>query len=474
MPRFLLISLFMTFSLTMVAQQNFINSYGFHGYNEGIDILSHTNGYLVAGNSSGQSGQSQTYLAKINNQGETLWDLSFFKTSLTTIQQVKLFSPDSIVLVGSRHASTNDEYEYFVSLVDSSGNTYWEKSFGGEGWQQISSVHLKKDKIILGGHTLIDSVGYYQPAIIKISTSGTIVSAQQLASSSTKKIHSIDMIGDSVILAAGYQVNTADSQKNGCFLLLDTNLNVITDSVLTDTIENELFFARWKHPFIVAGGYQKTDQKAKQNWHIMLNPFSPNQRSFLGGGLNDDVFTDMAITRHDKFYFTGFTNSFGGGKKDALISIHDKNGYWKDSYTIGELEDETGNSIITDDSSRVIICGTTNSWGPDFSNIFVVHSDSANKNVTYQDHYTDIHLSKTTGKVSVYPNPFHDQLNIQQDKFSLQQDQKQEVYIYDIRGQLVYRKKVTLCQSLNLKKLEPGLYFLEIPESRVREKIIKQ
>ncbi|MFW6020047.1 MAG: T9SS type A sorting domain-containing protein [Bacteroidales bacterium] len=476
MVRFLLISLLLTTCLTITAQKNFVNSYGFHGYNKGIDIVHHTNGYLVGGNSSDQPGQTQIYLVKINNQGETLWDLSYFKNNITTLHQLKLFSPDSIVLAGSRHASNNDEYEYFVSMVDSSGNIYWEESFGGEGWQQISSLRLHNNKIIAGGYTLIDSIGYYQPVILKINNAGTIVSKYQLASSSSKKIHSIDMIGDSVILAAGALVNDTTNKKNGYFVLLDTNLNILTDSVLTDTVENELFFAQWNDPFIVAGGYQTINQKAKQNWHIMINPFTPKQRSFIGSRVNDNIFTDMTITRNDNFYFTGFIESFGGGNKDILISIHNKNGYWKDSYTKGSSEDETGNSIITDDSNRIIICGTSNSWGPDFSNIFVFHGDSANKNVNYQDHYTDIHVSQKSGNINVYPNPFSSQLNIRQDTPFRQQGQKQNIYIYDIRGKLVFREKLNLNvnQIINLDNLEPGLYILEIPEITFRKKIIKQ
>ena len=472
MFRFFLISLFMSFSLMLFAQQNFINSYGFRGYNEGVEIREHTNGYLIAGNSTNPSGSLQTYLAKINKAGKILWDLSFFKDSITNLRQVELFSPDSIVLAGSRHASNNNEYEYWTSLVDSSGNIYWQKSFGGKGWQQISSLYLENNNIILGGHTLLQSIGYYQPTFVKLNTSGIIKSKQQLTSPTSKKVHSVDMIGDSIILASGYQTNPADSQKNGYLLLLDTNLNVLTDSVLTDTVENELLFARWKQPYIVAGGYQKIDQKGKQNWHILINPFTPEQRSFLGGGANDDMMKDVTFTRHDNFYFTGFTKSYGGGKKDVLISIRDQNGYWKDSYTVGALENETGFSIITDSSSRIIICGTTNSWGPDFKNILVIHADSANKSISYQNHFTDVPLSQKKNKIKIYPNPFHDQLNIQYKKPI--RNQNPDVYIYDIMGQLVSREKVNPNHSLNLGNLKPGLYFLEIPEIKVREKIIKQ
>lgn len=469
-----IIAFLLLLSPSVSAQQNFISSYGFYGYNEGVKIFHHTNGYLIAGNTPGMSGYTQVYMAKINKSGQLLWDKAWFNKSIIQINAAGKISADSILLTGTRHNGNPDEYDFFVSVIDTSGNIHWQKSFGGTGWQNITSQHITGKYIYVSGTSLNDSAGYLQTPVFKLNqASGIIEDQYAFPDSVLKEIRSLDMIGDSIIIAAGITKNHIQNERNGRIILLDTAYNILKDTVFVDTTENEIMFARYHDPLIIGGGYQVIPGKKKDEWSFNYNPFKPGFKSFLGGNNEDDVFYDMAIIDHG-YYFTGYTESYGGGKKDIRFSIHDSQGYWKNSGTLGDLENETGYSIISDDSNRMIICGTSESWGPDFTNIVVIKTDSANMSLNYNQHYTYNQVTeKPIIKQKIYPNPFQHSFTIE---FTDQPRREQYHFtLIDISGREI-RKYETTQSSLQIHapELNPGIYILRLEKSGKTWKVIKK
>lgn len=474
MNKLYIIAFILLLTPSIFAQQNFINSYGFYGYNEGVEIMHHTNGYLAVGIIPDPPANTQVYLAKIKTNGQLLWDMAFFKNSITQISSASKLSPDSILISGTRHNGNPNEYDYFVSMVDTNGNVHWQKNFGGTGWQNITSHHITGKNIYVSGTSINDSAGYHQTPVFKLNqASGIIEDQYAFPDSVLKEIRSLDMIGDSIIIAAGITENNTQKELNGRIILLDTAYNILKDTVFIDTTENEIMFALYHDSLIIGGGYQVIPGKKKQEWSFNYNPFQPGFRSFLGGNNKDDVFYDMAIINNG-YYFTGYTESYGGGKKDIRFSIHDSQGYWKNSGTFGEIENETGYSIITDDSNRMIICGTSESWGPDFTNIVVIKTDSANMSLNYNQHYNNNQVTeKPIIKQKIYPNPFQHSFTIE---FTDQPRRGQYHFtLIDISGREI-RKYETTQSSLQIHapELNPGIYILRLEKSGKTWKVIKK
>ncbi|MFO8053841.1 MAG: T9SS type A sorting domain-containing protein [Bacteroidales bacterium] len=473
MSRFIIIIVLFSFPLIGLAQHTFIHSYGFAGYNEGVEVLHHTNGYLIAGNSSYINGNTQIYLVKSGKDGFPLWEQGYFEQQISRINSAKLISADSILLSGTQHSGTAEGYNFFAAMVDTNGHIYWEQEFGGSGWQEFTDVKLRNNHLWLGGYTFQDTAGFYKPFIAQLQMNGTIRQQQLVNTSAESLINALDMIGDSVILTAGYSQNPNTNEKNGQIMLLDTGLNLIMDTTLTDSLENELLFVMWSDPNIITGGYQLTQNNSKQMWNIHINPFTPQQRSFLSGLSKDDVFYDVTLSPNNGYYYTGYTESYGAGKKDIVYHITNKQGFWKAAGRYGDTENETGYSIISDSSNRLIICGQTESWGPDYSNIILLKADSAYQPLVYNDHFSRAEtISPEQVILKVFPNPFQAFLHVEIPHRLLKEHPT--LIVKDISGRIVYQEKAEASMHINPGPLSPGLYFIGLKGSGIWEKIIRQ
>ena len=73
--------------------------------------------------------------------------------------------------------------------------------------------------------------------------------------------------------------------------------------------------------------------------------------------------------------------------------------------------------------------------------------------------------------INIAPNPFTHEIQVLLSK-------PVEIYIYDMKGKLAYQRNIGQSQSIDLHKLEPGLYQLlakQISSNKVSSiKLIKQ
>ncbi|MFO8086895.1 MAG: T9SS type A sorting domain-containing protein [Bacteroidales bacterium] len=474
MRKQLIISFLFLVSAQLMAQQNFIHSYGFYGYNQGVEIMAHTNGYLVAGNTSYPGGNTQVYLVKIDTDGQVCWEHAFYTHAITHINQATIISPDSILMSGMQYVDQTSEYDPLIALVDSSGGILWDTTLSQKGWQDITAHHRHHHSLLFASTSVTDSLNHTQVKLTKLNyQTKTFTHEHIFTDTLLQKINSLDMIGDSIIIAAGTAQHNSLNYSTAKVMMLDTGFSLIRDTIFIDTAENQILAIKYTDPEIITAGYLEITGKKKQEWIVRLHPDQMTFHSKLGGGAEDDMLTDIAVTKHGYLFFTGTTESFGGGKKDIRYSIHDQYGNWKNSGNYGDLDNETGHSIITDDSSRMIICGTSESWGPNFSNIVVIRTDSANMNVPYTNHFTDAAYPSKHHQWKIYPNPVKEKVYITLPP--TRGNQPQHLVLMNMQGEIV--RQTTTKQSnihFSLNNLRAGIYIIHLQGTALSAKIIKQ
>lgn len=470
MPRLLTI-VFLVLALWAQAQQSFIKSYGFAGYNEGVDITHYKNGFLVIGNSSLPGGNTQVYVARLDSAGNKLWDQAYFQNEIVHVEQAMLIGPDSILLAGTIHNGSVTAYDYFAALVDTSGQVYWDRTFGGTGWQEFNCFAIMKNRIWLAGSSNNDTSAISQSTLTRMRLTGYVEISHLLNAKVNAGIHAMDVVGDSLLLTAGYRMDSSAQRSYAHLMMLEENLQPTLDTVVADTLDAELLAVRWVKQAIVAGGFYNDSTDAMQVLAVGLNPSTLQKGWFRAGGAKDEALLDMTVTAHGFVYATGYTESYGSGGRDVYVSIHDSIGFWKYSTTFGGHDDETGYSIITDDSSRMIICGSSESWGPNYTDIFVMITDSADKNVSYVDHSVDVHQQKTA-TARVFPNPFSESFTIALPVQTIKNGQ--QFVLYDISGRQLKRIHHTqLNKAVPCPELKPGIYLLREESTGKTWKLVK-
>lgn len=469
MPRLLTI-VFLLMALWAQAQQSFIKSYGFAGYNEGVDITHYQNGFLVIGNSSLPGGNTQVYVARLDSAGNKLWDQAYFQNEIVHVKQAMLIGPDSILLAGTIHNGSVTAYDYFAALVDTSGQVYWDRTFGGTGWQEFNCFAIMKNRIWLAGSSKNDTSAISLSTLTRMRLTGYVEISHLMNAKVNAGIHAMDVVGDSLLLTAGYRMDSSAQRSYAHLMMLEENLQPTLDTVVADTLDAELLAVRWVKQAIVAGGFYNDSTDAMQVLAVGLNPNTLQKGWFRAGGAKDEALLDMTVTAHGFVYATGYTESYGSGGRDVYVSIQDSIGFWKYSTTFGGHDDETGYSIITDDSSRMIICGSSESWGPNYSDIFVMITDSADKNVSYVDHSVDVHEQKTIA-ARVYPNPFRESFTITLPaKASCRNVQ---FSLYDMSGRRVKSVELQQSKTIPCPELKPGIYLLREESTGKIWKLVK-
>ena len=208
--------------------------------NENVhEVLKIKDGYLIAGTTASEAyyenkklrenknlilkqgtsyGNLDYWLVKIDLQGKEQWQRTIGGKYKDELKKVIELSNGEIVIAGTsnsplgngKHTVNNGLTDWWVLKLNKEGQTIWEKSFGDDGNDQLTSMLLTKDgQILLGGTTATTTTTDFK--VLKIDTDGL----QQWDNVYTEgaKDHLTNMVQniDGTILLSGY---TAREKNN--------------------------------------------------------------------------------------------------------------------------------------------------------------------------------------------------------------------------------------------------------------------
>ena len=124
--------------------------------------------------------------------------------------------------------------------------------------------------------------------------------------------------------------------------------------------------------FIVAGCTEALDNGESRVYLIKIDESGNTfwERTF--GGEKDDVAYAIAPAKGGNFIVAGYTKSFGNGKSDVYLLKIDEDGnkIWEE--TFGEEKDDIAYAIIRTEDKKFIISGYTESFGNGKKDIYLI------------------------------------------------------------------------------------------------------
>ena len=105
-------------------------------------------------------GSSDYWLIKVNSSGVKIWDKTFGGNGNENLNEILMTSDGGFLLGGSssygisgnKSEDTRGLDDFWVVKINSNGEKVWNKTFGGSGYDNLSSIVMGKDgSFLLGG-----------------------------------------------------------------------------------------------------------------------------------------------------------------------------------------------------------------------------------------------------------------------------------------------------------------------------------
>jgi hypothetical protein len=180
-------------------------------------------GYIIAGFSEstdgdviGNHGASDYWIVKLDNNGNIIWQKCFGGNLSEKANSIQQTSDGGFVVAGRSSSSNGDLTEnngnadYWIVKIDNTGNLQWQRSIGGSGFEEASSIEQTSEGgYILAGRSnslggdVSGNHGIYDYWVVKLNGTGNIEWQKSLGGSYSDEAYSIEQTADGGCILAG-------------------------------------------------------------------------------------------------------------------------------------------------------------------------------------------------------------------------------------------------------------------------------
>jgi hypothetical protein len=391
-------------------------------------------GYIVAGSSSsnngdvsGNHGNTDYWVVKLNTVGEITWQKSLGGSSLDIARSIRQTADGGYIVAGNSRSldgdvtGNNGEFDYWVVKLNSSGTIEWQKSYGGSSGESAYSIQQTEDGgYIVAGNSnsnngdVSGNHGDWDYWIVKLNDTGNIQWQKSLGGSFIDVAYSIQQSLEGGYIAVGF----------------------------TGSNDGD-----------VTGYHEGLDY-----WIVKLSPTGDLEWQKCLGGSENDTAWSVQQTDDGGYIVAGETESIDGD----ITGHHGNRDYWAVKLnsigdilwqkTLGGSGDDIANSILQSEAGGYIAAGRSDSTDGDVtgnhgnSDFWIVKLEPDPLGV---DQF-NIHFH-------IHPNPVADILNIEAS------EPIKSVLVHNLLGQqLMSFNYFDDRLHLDMSELSPNLYFVTV------------
>lgn len=462
-------------------------------------------GHMMGGNKILYSGgpNYNMRITKLDPQGQIDWENLY--GDLEFLKDIKQTSDQGYIFGGYKVINENNITSYRIYKVDENGSTLWDKTIGGDRWDELSSIEQTNDGgYILGGYSYSnisgdkteDSRGESDYWIIKLDAAGNMEWQKTIGGSQFDLLKKISQTSDNGYIVAG----TSDSPISGektentrggidyWILKLDSMGNIQWQKTLGGNSADDLadmivtseggYLLTGSSKSNISGEKSENSEGSNDYWIVKLNSIGDIEWQNTIGGADEDIATSIKQTLDNGYLIGGHSKSDISGKKtessqggeDYWIVKLNTNGSIAWQNTIGGDKPDILSSVCENTDGSIILGGSSNSGISGDKN---VGQSSITESYWIINHAAtlDIQDFTTQSKITIFPNPVQSLLTIETSG-----DLIEMAEIYDINGRLISEfKNIENHSSIDLSRLKSGIYFIKFANSAqtIMKKIIK-
>jgi uncharacterized delta-60 repeat protein len=329
-------------------------------------------GYVVAGYTFVGINNYQAWVLKLNSAGGVTWQKTYNGTGDNRAQSIQQTSDGGYILAGFTSSFGVSGSDIWVLKLNSTGDVTWQKTYGGNGYEDAYSVQQTSDGgyIVAGYTTSFGAVGY-DFWVLKLNSTGGVTWQKAYGGSGDDYVNSIQQTSDGGYIAAGSTWSFGAGIRDFWLVKLGvdgsivwysgsgvstttTNCNPVDSSAIEPTVS-------WT-PVDRTGIVMSTTVTPRNTYATVTVQSAGTYWAETYGGTDEDGGVSVQQTSDGGYMVEGSTLSFGAGSGDVWVMKLDSAGSvtWQKTYG-GTGDDEVSSMLQTADGGY-ILTGETNSF----------------------------------------------------------------------------------------------------------------
>jgi hypothetical protein len=179
-------------------------------------------GFIASGSSDSLSG-NQAWIVKLDSSGNIQWQKTYGGTSSYNVWFIQETSDGGYITAGDTSPSNFDGLDIWVLKLDSAGNIQWQKTYGGSLADRALAIQPVADGgYIVGGFTYSFGAGDADVWILKLNSSGDTQWQKSFGGNSEDLVRSVQTLAGG-FLFAGHTLTLGNVSNALWILSLDAN-----------------------------------------------------------------------------------------------------------------------------------------------------------------------------------------------------------------------------------------------------------
>lgn len=422
-------------------------------------------GYIVCGSTgSFGNGSSDIYLVKVDAEGTPEWSLAHGGPGVEQGWMVEELPDGGYLVAGTTASYGAGGYDGYLLRVDAAGSVVWERTYGTSDWEFLYGLAVGEDRFYLVGTSFSGGNGGADLWTLCVSEDGVVIWEAAYGNNGDDEGRAVFASENGGCIVAGTR-SAEDGSLDAVLVRYDDNGGEQWDaSPATDGDAVGNGVTRTTDGAFVLGGWcdgftglremllWKVDEGGEEVWMQHFGESTDWEGHEVKGIADGGV--SMA----------GWTAAFGGGGKDMYLLVVHADGAFRFGRTFGSTQDEEARSLDPTPDGGFVVAGSTRSYGPGNSAVFVVKTDSMGftANVLVNEYADPLAISGSDGPFAVFlfpvPVAAGGRLHLERPF-----PDRREIWVHDAQGRSVGRTLLPAgASSFVLPGLPSGPYVATI------------
>lgn len=280
-------------------------------------------GFIVAGHTrSFGAGGKDVWILKLSPDGQVEWQKTYGGTWDEEANSILETSDGGYIVVGATSSFTMGMRDIWVLKLSPDGQVEWQSSFG----TQVDDVGWSVDEVSAGGYIVAATtdafgIGASKFWVLKLSASGESEWQRIYGGTGDDEAASILAASDGGYLVAGSTTSFGAGQADFWLLKLDSAGAIEWERTYGGGDNDYLGSVRQTADdgYVVTGSSASFGTRRTDAWVLKLDSSGVVEWQKVYGGLYNDFSSSIQQTDDGGYIVSGFSQSFGAGEVDFFI-----------------------------------------------------------------------------------------------------------------------------------------------------------